>query len=274
MVPPAHIRKLDLNELPVHFKDLPLKELPIDIVFGRKSLNISPRGVIALAAAMSEWVIWRIDKHHNFESGLLVEAMWACSVHPSYLAPFQIDNWPKPSDPVWDSPPSKAFLSIQYHFRKLIENMMGYQHLNDISNWCYNVLETGMFKNKKNKLESTIGKELATTFHSWLHETTDKIYSISPANEITYKCLLEQAPSQELQNKFSWGNPISRFDINEEVLSHSERIKAIDSFLKEIKDNPYLCKTDKVSSNKCWVFNKHNIPMLKGHPYTFNEETL
>ncbi|MBA4744896.1 MAG: hypothetical protein H2058_06540 [Muricauda sp.] len=272
MVPPDYVKQLKLSELPVHFKDLPLKRLPIDAVLARKSLKLSPRGVIALAAAMSEWVVWRIDAHHDFESERLVEAMWACSVHPSYLAPFQIDNWPKPSDPVWDSPPSKAFLSIQHHFRKLIEGMIGYQQLHDISNWCYNVLETGMFKNKKNRLESTIGKELATTFHSWLHETTDKISSLSPANEITYKCLIEQTPSQELQSKFSWGSPISRRDIHEEILSHSERTKTIDSFLKGIKDNPYLCNKDTIQKNKCWVFSKHGIPMPKGAPYTFNEE--
>lgn len=274
MVPPAHIRELYLDELPVRFKDLPLRPLPLDVVFAKKCLKLSPRGAIALAAAMSEWVIWRNDKHHNLESGPLVEAMWACAVHPSYLAPFDINTWPKPSDPIWDSLPSKAFLSIQYHFRKLIENMMGYPHLNDLSNWCYNVLETGRFKYKKNKLESTKGKELATTFHNWLHKTTDKILNISPVDEITHECLIEQAPSLEIQHKFSWGNPVSPFDIEEEFSSNQERIKAIDSFLRKIKNNPYLCEADKVSSNKCWAFNKQNIPMPKGNAYTFNEEAL
>lgn len=274
MVIPDHIKKLNLNELPVHFKDLPAKRLPIDPLFAKKYLELSPRGVIALAAAMSEWIIWRIDRHHCFESEMLIEAMWACAVHPSYLAPFKLEDWPQPSDPLWGNPTEKAFFNLQYHFRKLIEQMMGYQHLNDISNWCYNVLETGIFKNKKNKIESTLGKEHESIFYQWLHETIEKIHTISTTTEISTKCLIDSKPSQEIQNKFSWGNPISRLDINGNILTHAERIKEIDSFLKRIRNNPFLCEKDKVSQNKCWIFTKHNLPMLKSASYTFNEEMI
>lgn len=271
MVPPEFINELKLNELPVHFKDLPLKRLPIDPVFGKKLMELSPRGLIALAAAMSEWIIWRIDKHHDFESQPLVEAMWVCSVHPSYLAPFQLENWPKPSDSLWDSPPSKAFFSVQYHFRKVIEGMVGYSHFHDLANWCYNVLETGMFKSKKNKFELTMGKELTTTFHTWLHETIDKIAVLSPIDEITSKCLMERNPSEKFQNSFSWGNAVCRDEIYGEVNSQLNKTKAIDSLLKMAAGNPFLCSIEELKENKCWDFTKHSIPMLQGNPYTFTE---
>ncbi len=274
MLPPAHIEKLNLKEIPIHFKDLPVKKLPIDPIFVKKILELSPRGIIALAAAMSEWIIWRIDKHHSFKSEMLIEAMWACAVHPSYLAPFKLEDWPQQSDPMWNNPTEKAFFSVQYHFRKLIEQMMAFQHMYDLSNWCYNVLETGAFKNKKNELESTLGKEHESIFYSWLHETAEKIHSISPTTDINTKCLLEPKPSLEMQHKFSWGNPVSRLDISDKILIPSDRIMEIDAFLKGIKNNPFLCEKDKVSQNKCWVFHKHSIPMLKGIPFTFDEEMI
>ncbi|WP_306012395.1 MULTISPECIES: hypothetical protein [unclassified Allomuricauda] len=271
MIVPDRIKKLNLAELPLHFKDLPLRRLPIDPVFGEKLMKLSPRGLIALAAAMSEWVIWRIDKHHGFESEPLVEAIWVCSVHPSYLAPFQLEHWPKPSDPLWDSPPSKAFFSVQYHFRKIIEGMIGYDHFHDLSNWCYNVLETGMFKNKKNKFESSTGKEMAFTFHTWLHKTIDKMAVLSPIDQITSKCLMERNPSEKFQNSFCWGNAICRNEIYGEFDSQSNRTKTIDSLLKKALGNPYLCSAEELSLNKCWDFTKHSIPMLQGNPYTFAE---
>lgn len=71
----------------------------------RTAKRIEPRARLALAVALTEWIVWRFDGlHTRTEAGAFLEAAWCATANPRYLRPFELlrADWRGPVEgPLW-----------------------------------------------------------------------------------------------------------------------------------------------------------------------------
>jgi hypothetical protein len=71
----------------------------------RTALRIEPRARMALAVALTEWIVWRFDGlHGRSQPAAFVEAAWCATADPRYLRFFEVprQDWQGPIEgPLW-----------------------------------------------------------------------------------------------------------------------------------------------------------------------------
>jgi hypothetical protein len=71
----------------------------------RTALRIEPRARMALAVALTEWIVWRFDGlHGRTQPAAFMEAAWCATADPRYLRFFEVPRaeWMGPVDgPLW-----------------------------------------------------------------------------------------------------------------------------------------------------------------------------
>ena len=255
MLPPPHLAELELGRAPIRFRDLAPRNRPIHPDLDEALLQTSPRGVLALTAAMAEWALWRVDGQHESDTSALIAAMWAVAVHPSYLAPFRLDELPPASDPGWANPAQSAVWHVQRLHRRVVEGMIGYAEVQELRHWCLHVLP----------------KPVRERFDDWLIETATMIAMLAQATPETFTTCTEQRPDPETQRALVWGRAFTRDEFACDLLDDEARVASLDAFLRSLDpaSNPYLCPREQVAANRCWRGFTDEIPGLTGEPYRF-----
>jgi hypothetical protein len=71
----------------------------------RTALRIEPRARMALAVALTEWIVWRFDGlHGRTRPAAFMEAAWCATADPRYLRFFEVPRaeWMGPVEgPLW-----------------------------------------------------------------------------------------------------------------------------------------------------------------------------
>src|SRR6185436_19064573 len=71
----------------------------------RTALRIEPRARMALAVALTEWIVWRFDGlHGRTQPAAFLEAAWCATADPRYLRFFEVprEDWQGPVEgPLW-----------------------------------------------------------------------------------------------------------------------------------------------------------------------------
>jgi hypothetical protein len=252
---PRHIAKLDLASHHLRFKDLRVGRRPIDVELHQTVLRCSPRGALALAAAIAEWVLWRVDGHHESDTSALVDAMWAIAVHPSYLAPYDPNAIPPAAHPGWKIPAQSAVWHVQAHHYRIVEQMLGLGEIHDLLAWALHV----------------VPKQFRLTLHEWVREAARFVVDRSPGDPDTFTCITEHRPDPELQRRFIWGRALHRSELDGALLDDAARVTAIDEFLRRLdpSQNPHLCPKNQAATNRRWRCFLDDVPGLQAEPYTF-----
>jgi hypothetical protein len=250
--PPTHLAQLELARLKPRYKDLRPQRRPIVDTLRRRMFACSPRGVIAIAAAISEWALWRVDGHHESSTAALVEALWVRAVHPSYLLPWTSQKLHPPSDPGWENPAQSTYWHVEHLNRLVIENMIGYLEVEELYYWCMHVLP----------------KDARPKFDRWLLATAKRVAELSPGTPDTFTCCTEDCPDPDLQAHFEWGEVVTRDELDGRSRPN------IDAWLRSIdpNSNPFLCPRKQVARNRCWREFMDEIPALRGKAYTFDSD--
>ncbi len=107
---PPWVRFHDAGRLHFRWEDavLSARDLGGDAVCQpvlRTAQRIEPRARLALAIALTEWIVWRFDGlHTRTEPGAFLEAAWCATADPRYLRSFELlrADWRGPVDgPLW-----------------------------------------------------------------------------------------------------------------------------------------------------------------------------
>lgn len=107
---PPWVRFHDAGRLHFRWEDavLSARHLGSDAVSQpvlRTAQRIEPRARLALAIALTEWIVWRFDGlHTRTEPGAFLEAAWCATADPRYLRPFELlrADWRGPVEgPLW-----------------------------------------------------------------------------------------------------------------------------------------------------------------------------
>ncbi len=248
---PPHIVDLNLAAKKPKYKDLAFRRRPLYMPFRELLFAMSPRGTLAMSAAMAEWALWRVHGHHESSTESLIEAMWVVAVHPSYMKVYEPPWSETPTvadkaDPGWKNSAQSTFWNMEGLHRKIMEGLIGYNDIQDLRHWCLHALP----------------RPVRPTFEEWLLETASTIAQLSPGDPDTFTCCTTKRPDESLQKQFKWGSVVFR-----DQLDGAAKSEVASSWLANARDNPYLVDADSVPANRPWRGWRNAVPGFTGTPY-------
>lgn len=97
----------------------------------RTAARIEPRARLALAVALTEWIVWRFDGlHTRREPGAFIEAAWCATADPRYLRFFELPpvDWRGPVEgPLWCAMTHlRHAISVGVDFPRYLEDALSY----------------------------------------------------------------------------------------------------------------------------------------------------
>lgn len=194
---PAHIVAASIAGTPIDFAwdESDTEQYYVDKTSDQLSSKIrliSPRGQLALAAGIAEWLIWRFEGMSDFVDGRdYVMATWAAVVDFRYLI-----EWVEPEDRPLNGPILKpqwiaayeldeVFLLVQERSPSALE--VGY-----LAFFAHHVL----------------GRHEA--YKTWLEQVMKRLALLSPIPETTREWFKDTIHTAEQIAAYDWGTPVPR----------------------------------------------------------------
>lgn len=229
MTPHAH----PLLGLPGHFIASKLSERPVDFdwddddpdqYYRRESrqleakvCRVSFRGQLALAAGLTEWIVYRVAKH-AFVPDILdfVAAAWAAVVDYRYAV-----EWTRPTNLEFEGPALGSQLAA---VRLLDDVYLGGPDYDPVD---YEVCCLAF-------LAEHITRRNAA-YKTWLKQALARMAELSPMPASALDYMRTSSPTAKQRAAFDWGTPVARVQLDTSVpLDSVNAADSIDAYLRSL----------------------------------------
>ncbi|NJK32785.1 MAG: hypothetical protein HC927_10455 [Deltaproteobacteria bacterium] len=204
---------------------------------------ISPRGKLALSAAIAEWVIWRLDGLAAFDDARdYVAAAWAAVIDSRYLL-----EWGLPDD----VEPAGPALEPQWIAAHLLDDVFEVGERRAPNTYQVNYLAF--------LAQHVVGSHPA--YKRWLAAAMERLVELSPISPATREFYKTTYHTKAEVDGFEWGAPVPRAALDTTRDYDVAQVPAdLDAYLRSLDpaSNPFLATPEALLDEG-----------FEGTPYTY-----